>query len=131
MTAIRFTRARDLSRSTGGSALRSATYNTCEAIAVEPGGTRFVFAYTDRNVDALKADRNRHPVPHSRPVRSRRRPPGPRDRGEAAALASYLRDLARPHGGAVNIVRGVSVPARLRAGITLEPDASVHVSDAV
>lgn len=50
----------------------------------------------------------------------------------AAALAGYLRDLAWPHGGAIEILQGedMGMPSRLRAEITSEPGASIRVSGA-
>ncbi len=48
----------------------------------------------------------------------------------AAALAGYLRDLAWPHGGAIEIIQGedMGMPSRLCAEITGEPGASIRVS---
>jgi PhzF family phenazine biosynthesis protein len=50
----------------------------------------------------------------------------------AAALAGYLRDLAWPHGGMIDIVQGedMGMPSRLRAEISAEPGASIRVSGA-
>ena len=51
----------------------------------------------------------------------------------AAAWAGYLRDLAWPHGGAIEIIQGedMGVPCRLYAEITAEAAAGVRVSGAV
>jgi hypothetical protein len=45
--AIAFARARYLSRSTGGNACRSASYNAREAITDERTGERYSFAHRD------------------------------------------------------------------------------------
>lgn len=51
----------------------------------------------------------------------------------AAALAGYLRDLAWPHGGAIDILQGqdMGAPSRIRAEITPEPGAGIRVSGGV
>lgn len=51
----------------------------------------------------------------------------------AAAWAGYLRDLAWPHGGAIEIIQGqdMGVSCRILAEITPEPAASIRVSGAV
>ncbi|HEX8257952.1 MAG TPA: PhzF family phenazine biosynthesis isomerase [Allosphingosinicella sp.] len=48
----------------------------------------------------------------------------------AAALAGYLRDLAWPHGGAIEIIQGedMNVPSRLLAELGSEPGSSIRVS---
>jgi len=50
----------------------------------------------------------------------------------AAALAGYLRDIAWPHGGAIDIIQGEDMgsPSRLRAEITPDTGASIRVSGA-
>ena len=50
----------------------------------------------------------------------------------AAALAGYLRDLAWPHGGAIDIIQGEDMGMRslLHAQIPPEPGASIRVSGA-
>ena len=47
-----------------------------------------------------------------------------------AALAGYLRDIAWPHGGAIDIVQGedMGMPSRLRAEIPPTPGSSIRVS---
>jgi PhzF family phenazine biosynthesis protein len=47
-----------------------------------------------------------------------------------AAFAGYLRDIAWPHGGVIDIVQGedMGVPSRLRAEISPEPRSSIRVS---
>ncbi|EWS62099.1 putative isomerase YddE [Methylibium sp. T29-B] len=47
-----------------------------------------------------------------------------------AAFAGYLRDIAWPHQGAIDIVQGedMGVPSRLRAEIPPEPGSSIRVS---
>jgi PhzF family phenazine biosynthesis protein len=47
-----------------------------------------------------------------------------------AALAGYLRDLAWPHGGAIDVVQGedMGMRSRLRAEIAPEPGSSIRVS---
>jgi PhzF family phenazine biosynthesis protein len=48
----------------------------------------------------------------------------------AAALGGYLRDIAWPHGGLIDVVRGEDMGMRslLRAEISLTPGASIRVS---
>lgn len=50
----------------------------------------------------------------------------------AAALAGYLRDLAWPHGGSIEILQGQDMgqPSRLAAEIGAEPGSSIRVSGA-
>lgn len=47
-----------------------------------------------------------------------------------AAFAGYLRDIAWPHQGVIDIVQGedMGVPSRLRAEIPPEPGSSIRVS---
>ncbi len=49
-----------------------------------------------------------------------------------AAFAGYLRDIAWPHGGAIDIVQGedMGMRSRLRAEIPVEPGSSIRVSGA-
>jgi PhzF family phenazine biosynthesis protein len=48
----------------------------------------------------------------------------------AAAFAGYLRDLAWPHGGAIDLIQGedMGMRSRLRAEIPTEPGSSIRVS---
>jgi len=48
----------------------------------------------------------------------------------AAALAGYLRDIAWPHGGQIEVIQGEDMGMRsiLRAEITSTPGASIRVS---
>ena len=47
-----------------------------------------------------------------------------------AALAGYLRDIAWPHGGAIDVVQGedMGMLSRLRAAIPPAPGSSIRVS---
>ena len=50
----------------------------------------------------------------------------------SAAFAGYLRDLAWPHGGHIDIVQGedMGMRSRIAADISAEPGASIRVSGA-